>query len=315
MRIEQLEYLMMISKCASLTEASERLFITQQSLGKAIRDLEEELGVTLLLRNNRGCALTREGRETVQMAKEILEKISQLQNHFVKEEEKLEGKLTILCSPILFSDELAIALEAFSNQYSEVDVTAMERDSFQMLELHEQLLQQEEAIVISILHQPQEKTVRLKFPANLQFHPVYKTQWLACMNPQNRLARQTRITTEALLKEKIIVSSPNYPGLGLDAGLLSCYGKPQIKRIVSSQTLFYKVLREVEDCIGIIPDVLLHDKQIAVPKELACCPTEPPIYSTAGYVIDKKQSNQVIAQKFIQYFEAAVEKTAIQSKG
>ena len=77
MRIEQLEYLLMISKCASLTEASERLFITQQSLGKAIRDLENELGVQLLVRNNRGCTLTKEGYEALQQAKEILDKIHQ----------------------------------------------------------------------------------------------------------------------------------------------------------------------------------------------------------------------------------------------
>ena len=49
---------MMIAKCSSLTEASERLFITQQSLGKAMKDLETELGTKLLLRTNRGCVLT-----------------------------------------------------------------------------------------------------------------------------------------------------------------------------------------------------------------------------------------------------------------
>ena len=90
MRIEQLEYLLMISKCASLTEASERLFITQQSLGKAIRDLENELGAQLLVRNNRGCTLTKEGYEALQQTKEILDKIHQLQNAFVQEEELLK---------------------------------------------------------------------------------------------------------------------------------------------------------------------------------------------------------------------------------
>ena len=96
MRLEQLEYLLMISKSASLTEASERLFITQQSLGKAIRDLEDELGVVLLLRNNRGSVLTKEGYETLEQAKEILEKVHALQNYFEKEDEILRGKLIIL---------------------------------------------------------------------------------------------------------------------------------------------------------------------------------------------------------------------------
>ena len=62
MRLEQLEYLVTISKCSSLSEASDRLFITQQSLGKAIKDLEDELGVRLLVRSNKGCTLTSEGQ-------------------------------------------------------------------------------------------------------------------------------------------------------------------------------------------------------------------------------------------------------------
>lgn len=314
MRIEQLEYLMMISKCASLTEASERLFITQQSLGKAIRDLEEELGVTLLLRNNRGCTLTKDGQDALQLGKEILEKVKGLQNHFVREDEKLEGKLIILCSPILFADELVMALESFSKKYSEVEVTAMERDSFQMPTLHEQLLQQDDSVIISILHQPHEKKARLPIAGNLQFHPVYKTRWLACMNSRNHLAKQNRISMEQLLQEKIIVNSPACPDPGLDAGLLGCYGTPQVKRIVSSMDLFYKVLGELDNCVGIIPDVLLQDKRIAVPEELICRATEPSIYTTVGYLVDKEQSSRLIAQKFIQHFEAAVEKTTLQSK-
>ena len=132
MRLEQLEYLLMISRSTSLTEASERLFITQQSLGKAIRDLEEELGVALLLRNNRGSVLTKEGYETLEQAKEILEKVHALQNYFEKEDEILRGKLIILCSQVMFSDELPLALESFSRQYQEVEVTAMEKDSYYM---------------------------------------------------------------------------------------------------------------------------------------------------------------------------------------
>lgn len=72
MRLEQLEYLVVISKCKSLSEASKRLFITQQSLGKSITNLEKELGVTLLTRASRGCYLTKEGLETLEAAKKHL---------------------------------------------------------------------------------------------------------------------------------------------------------------------------------------------------------------------------------------------------
>jgi DNA-binding transcriptional LysR family regulator len=211
-RLEQLEYLLMISRSTSLTEASERLFITQQSLGKAIRDLEEELGVALLLRNNRGSVLTKEGYETLEQAKEILEKVHALQNFFEKEDEILRGKLIILCSQVMFSDELPLALESFSRQYQEVEVTAMEKDSYYMPILQKHLLETEDAVVISILHMPHEKSIGLdRISDTLQFHPIYKSRWMACMNSRNHLAKQKQIPVETLLKEKILISSPDYP--------------------------------------------------------------------------------------------------------
>ena len=118
---------MMIAKCSSLTEASERLFITQQSLGKEMKDLETELGTKLLLRTNRGCALTKDGQEAVRQGREILDRVNRLQHCFQHDAIPLRGKLIILCSQVMFSDELPLALEAFTKQYPEVEVTAMEQ--------------------------------------------------------------------------------------------------------------------------------------------------------------------------------------------
>jgi DNA-binding transcriptional LysR family regulator len=84
--------------------------------------------------------LTKEGYETLEQAKEILEKVHALQNFFEKEDEILRGKLIILCSQVMFSDELPLALESFSRQYQEVEVTAMEKDSYYMPILQKHLL-------------------------------------------------------------------------------------------------------------------------------------------------------------------------------
>lgn len=42
-------------------EAAKKLFITQPSLSNSIRELEEELGISLFLRTNKGAFLTEEG--------------------------------------------------------------------------------------------------------------------------------------------------------------------------------------------------------------------------------------------------------------
>lgn len=311
MRLEQLEYLITISKCNSLSEASDRLFITQQSLGKAIKDLENELGVQLLVRSNKGCTLTSEGQETVQQGREILLKVHRLKNTFVQEDAEIKGALTILCSQVMFADELPLALESFSRKYSEVTVNAMEKDSYYMPILHEQLLQKQDEIVISIFHLPQEKQIGIeRIPERFQFHPLYRTQWLACMNAKNRLAKYKKISIENLLREKIIVSSPDYPEIGLDYAMLSCYGEPQVKKVVSNLELFYTVLGELDDCVGIIPDVLLKQKRASVSPKLVCREIEPKICSTVGYLLDCEQSKHIITKKFLQHLEEAIEKVA-----
>ena len=48
MRIEQLEYLLAVTRHGSLRRASEKLHISQPSLSEALSKLERELGVTLL---------------------------------------------------------------------------------------------------------------------------------------------------------------------------------------------------------------------------------------------------------------------------
>ncbi len=311
LRLEQLDYLVTISKCNSLSEASDRLFITQQSLGKAIKDLEDELGVPLLVRSNKGCTLTSEGEEAVRQGREILLKAHQLKNTFMQEAVEIKGALTILCSQVMFADELPLALESFSRQYSEVTVNAMEKDSYYMPVLHEQLLQKKDEIVISIFHLPQERTIGIeRIPERFQFHPIYRTQWLACMNAKNHLAKYKTISIENLLREKIIVSSPDYPEIGLDYAMLSCYGEPQVKKVVSNLELFYTVLGELDNCVGIIPDVLLKQKRASVSPKLVCREMKPKIYSTVGYLVDKAQSDHVITKKFLQHFEEAIEKVA-----
>lgn len=72
MRLEQLYYLIEVSNCRSLSEASERLHISQQALNVNIKTLEKELGLVLLNRTNRGITLTKAGIVLTQKANDVL---------------------------------------------------------------------------------------------------------------------------------------------------------------------------------------------------------------------------------------------------
>ena len=63
MTILQLKYVIAIASSKSLREAASRLFVSQPALSSTIRELEEEIGITLFERNNKGISLTDEGKE------------------------------------------------------------------------------------------------------------------------------------------------------------------------------------------------------------------------------------------------------------
>ena len=58
MTLAQLRYAITVANSNSMNEAARNLFISQPSLSSAIRELEEEIGVELFRRTNRGISVT-----------------------------------------------------------------------------------------------------------------------------------------------------------------------------------------------------------------------------------------------------------------
>lgn len=79
MNIRQLEYFMLTAECRNVTEAAERLHMAQPPLSRALKNLEEELGVTLFSRSNRGVRLTDAGRLLYDEAKPLFRQIENIQ--------------------------------------------------------------------------------------------------------------------------------------------------------------------------------------------------------------------------------------------
>ena len=72
MRFEQLNCLVEIAETGSITAAAQKLFISQQAVSTSVKQLEQELGQTLFVRNKSGISFTAKGEETVNFARKIL---------------------------------------------------------------------------------------------------------------------------------------------------------------------------------------------------------------------------------------------------
>lgn len=89
MELRVLEYFLAVAREHSISGAAEYLHLTQPTLSRQLRELEEELGCTLLIRGKRGqrTALTPEGRLFRQRAQEILDLAAK-----AEQEVRLSGK-------------------------------------------------------------------------------------------------------------------------------------------------------------------------------------------------------------------------------
>ena len=83
MNIQQIRYVLEVAGSSSMREASTRLFVTQPALSASIRDLEEELGIVLFERTNKGITLTDAGREFVIDAKRAVGQYEMLEERYL----------------------------------------------------------------------------------------------------------------------------------------------------------------------------------------------------------------------------------------
>ena len=80
MQTQQLRYLIAAADHGSFRAASQNLYVSQSSISVAIKDLEQELGVTLFQRTSRGIGLTLEGAEIVERARSVVEQIEAMES-------------------------------------------------------------------------------------------------------------------------------------------------------------------------------------------------------------------------------------------
>lgn len=97
MELRVLEYFLAVTREQSISGAAEYLHLTQPTLSRQLRELEEELGCQLLIRGKRGqkIRLTEEGRLLRQRAQEIVDLVSKTESEVRQTDQGIEGDILI----------------------------------------------------------------------------------------------------------------------------------------------------------------------------------------------------------------------------
>ena len=113
MTLQQLKYLIEIARCGSFNSAAQQLFVSQSTLSMSIKDLEEELGIQVFLRSNRGLTLTNDGTELLGYARQMVEQGDLLKARYADRKKSHHNRLSISTQHYAFS------VQAFVNLVNE----------------------------------------------------------------------------------------------------------------------------------------------------------------------------------------------------
>ena len=80
MNIQHLKYALEVAKQKSISKASRSLYMGQPNLSRAIKELEDELGIIIFERTSKGIKPTPDGEEFLQYAKRILLQIEEVED-------------------------------------------------------------------------------------------------------------------------------------------------------------------------------------------------------------------------------------------
>lgn len=88
MTLQQLQQVIIIAESRSMNEASKKLFVSQPNLSAVVRELEEEAGITIFIRSNRGIVITPEGEEFIGYAKQVVEQYHLMERRYMNSKSK-----------------------------------------------------------------------------------------------------------------------------------------------------------------------------------------------------------------------------------
>ncbi len=117
MEIRVLRYFLAIAREENMTRAAQRLHISQPSLSKEIKKLEDELGHTLFIRTNKSMRLNDEGMLLRKRAEDILAMVDKTTEEFRQLDSIVGGEIRIGCAESCLMKYLARSIRAFREQY------------------------------------------------------------------------------------------------------------------------------------------------------------------------------------------------------
>src|ERR1700722_4074385 len=134
MELRQLEYFVAVAEEANFTRAAARVHISQSGVSAQIRQLEQDLGATLLDRSGRTARVTTAGAAALDGARVVLAAVDALRQAVDEVNGLLRGRLVVGMVTACTVTPLFDALAAFHVAHPGVDITLTEDNSDRLID-------------------------------------------------------------------------------------------------------------------------------------------------------------------------------------
>lgn len=264
MTLQQLKYAITVAETGTITEAANKLYISQPSLTNAIHELEKEMNIIIFNRTNKGISISKEGEDFLGYARQVLEQAAILEDKY-KGDNGGKKKFCVSTQHYSFAVNAFVDLIKKYGQ-DEYDFSLRETQTYEIIE---DVARMRSEIGILFLNDFNEKVIQKILKSHdLEFHQLFVASPHVFISRKHPLAQNQVITNEEL---------EQYPYLSFEQGehnsfyfseeIFSATERKKNIRVRDRATLFNLLigLNGYTVCSGVIDKKLNGKDIIAVP--------------------------------------------------
>ena len=199
MHVEYLQYLVEVSNSSSISAAAKKLYLSQTSLSAIIASLEKDLNITFFRRTHKGIVVTPEGKEALEIIREILRKNEELRNLF-DSNSKVNSIVSVAAYPSVANTLSVYLARQFAEKRPDVSLQIHElpyNRTFNAINegLTHIAVAAEDSGLIDIQHE--------MIKRGLVIEPLYEDCFYLIVSPAFRLADRERIDISEILEVRL----------------------------------------------------------------------------------------------------------------
>lgn len=195
MELRVLQYFLAVTREQSISGAAESLYLSQPTLSRQLKELEEELGKQLFIRGSRRVTLTEEGMLLKKRAEEIMELVKKAEDEITQADEIIAGDITVGTGETDALRFLTRAAKSLQTDYPLIHINIISGDKSTVLEeLDKGLI--DFGIIFGDVDASKYDHIRIP----------HKDVWGVMMRRDSPLAKKRKITAADLIGKPLIVS-------------------------------------------------------------------------------------------------------------